>query len=241
MPQGITEKTPDKVVKRYQETGDKGIRRDRSLAQRNNLKDAGTKPLTRDATGLVDKPSQVTGNVRTTSPTGRQVESRLLTKAGKEAGLKVGTGLKSAKGRLSKPVVTKIESTASKTSEKTVTTRDAGNTKYLRGKLDTRALSAVSTPAPVKQSTPLTRAGVEAGKMVKGAATAMTAAAVNNPAVTAAYNIAEADKATGYKRTQYSGNFGGPSFSVNPYASINKSSSKSAPSMRSMLGMPKGK
>lgn len=239
MPQDITDKTPDVVVKRYEETGDKGIRRDRSKAQRENLKEAGTKPLTRASTGLVDKPSKVTGNVRTTSPTGRQVESRLLTKAGKEAGLKVGTGLKSAKGRLPKPVVAKIESTASKTSEKTVTTRDAGNAKYLRGKLDARASAVV--PAPNKQSTPLTRAGAEAGKMVKGAATAMTAVAQNNPAVAAAYNIAEADKATGYKRTQYSGNFGGPSFSVNPYASTNKTPSKAAPSMRGMLGMPKGK
>ena len=237
MPQGITEKTPDAVVKRYEETGDKGIRRDRSYAQRENLKEAGVKPLTRSATGLVDKPSKVTGNVRTTSPTGRQVESRLLTKAGKEAGLKVGTGLKSAKTRLPKPLVAKIESTASKTSEKTVTTRDAGNAKYLRGKLSTQAKAAASAPAPIKQSTPLSRAGAEAGKMVKNTATAMTAVAQNNPAVTAAYNIAELDKATGYKRTKFSGNFGGPSFSSNPYAKTNLS----APSMRSMLGMPKGK
>lgn len=57
-----------------------------------------------------------------------------------------------------------------------------------------------------------------AANAAKGAATigAMEAA---GPIMAVAGALAEADKATGYKRTQYSGNFGGPSFQTNPYAS----------------------
>jgi hypothetical protein len=236
MPQGITDKTPDKVVQRYETTGDADMRRRRAEGSARNIKDAGTRPLTRDDAGLIDKPSKVTGQTRTTSPTSRQVESRLLTKAGKEAGLKVGTGLKSAKGRLPKDVATKIEATASKTAEKTVTTRDAGNAKVLRGRISARA-STVTQPAT--QSTPAIRAKAELGKIAKGVGDAAANTIGNNPAVNMASAIAEADKATGFKRTQYSGSFGGPSFTKNPFAASN--SKQSSPSMRSMLGMPKGK
>lgn len=42
---------------------------------------------------------------------------------------------------------------------------------------------------------------------------------LSNPIIGIAGLIAEADRATGYKRAQYTGNFGGPSFATNPYAS----------------------
>ncbi len=58
-----------------------------------------------------------------------------------------------------------------------------------------------------------------------------------NPMLGVAATIAEADRATGYKRTRYSGNFGGPSFSVNPYSS--KSSYAGQSPMSKMMGVGK--
>lgn len=61
--------------------------------------------------------------------------------------------------------------------------------------------------------------------------------ALANPMLGVAATIAEADRATGYKRTRYSGNFGGPSFSVNPYSS--KSSYAGQSPMSKMMGVGK--
>jgi len=58
-----------------------------------------------------------------------------------------------------------------------------------------------------------------------------------NPMIGVAGAIAEADRATGYKRTKYSGNFGGPSFAVNPYSS--KSSYAGQSPMSKMMGVGK--
>lgn len=61
--------------------------------------------------------------------------------------------------------------------------------------------------------------------------------ALANPMIGVAGAIAEADRATGYKRTKYSSNFGGPSFSANPYAS--KSSYIGQSPMSKMMGVGK--
>lgn len=57
-----------------------------------------------------------------------------------------------------------------------------------------------------------------AANAAKGAST-IAALEAAGPIMGAASALAAADEATGYKRTQYSGNFGGPSFQTNPYAS----------------------
>lgn len=116
--------------------------------------------------------------------------------------------------------MTQSEKNGISVDNKVVNVRDASNAKTARTRLAGRAAAAA-----VKPSTSFAqKVGKTAG----------------NPMVAAATAIAEADKATGYKRVKYSGSFGGPSFSSNPYAKTN-TSSKAAPSMRSMLGMPKGK
>jgi hypothetical protein len=75
-----------------------------------------------------------------------------------------------------------------------------------------------------------------AANAAKGAATiaAMEAA---GPIMGAASALAAADEATGYKRTQYSGNFGGPSFNANPYSS--KSSYPGQSTMSKLMGVGK--
>ena len=60
---------------------------------------------------------------------------------------------------------------------------------------------------------------------------------LSNPMLGVAASIAEADRATGYKRAKYTGNFGGPSFSANPYAS--KSSYVGQSPMSKMMGVGK--
>jgi hypothetical protein len=50
-----------------------------------------------------------------------------------------------------------------------------------------------------------------------------------------------ADEATGFRRTKYSGNSGGPSFSMNPYASSNKSSYAGQSAMSKAMGVGKKK
>jgi len=59
------------------------------------------------------------------------------------------------------------------------------------------------------------------------------------PVMAAVSALAEADKATGYKRTQYSGNFGGPSFSTNPYASSSKPAYSGQSTMSKLMGVGK--
>ena len=49
---------------------------------------------------------------------------------------------------------------------------------------------------------------------------------LNNPIIGAAVLLADADKATDYKRVKYTGSFGGPSFNKNPYASTNSLSTQ---------------
>lgn len=92
-----------------------------------------------------------------------------------------------------------------------VTARDAANARIMRERLAARKSAASRQP--------------------KGGG------ALANPMLGVAATIAEADRATGYKRTRYSGNFGGPSFSVNPYSS--KSSYAGQSPMSKMMGVGK--
>jgi hypothetical protein len=50
-----------------------------------------------------------------------------------------------------------------------------------------------------------------------------------------------ADEATGFRRTKYSGNSGGPSFSMNPYASSNKSAYAGQSNVSKLMGVGKKK
>ena len=78
----------------------------------------------------------------------------------------------------------------------------------------------------------------DASMAAKGAGTiaAMEAA---GPVMAAVSALAEADKATNYKRTKYSGNFGGPSFSTNPYASSSKPAYSGQSTMSKLMGVGK--
>ena len=108
-------------------------------------------------------------------------------------------------------------------SSKAVTARDAANAATSRGRLAGRA-SAVPQP----------RGGGMLDK-VAGRASAMAPMAA---VASAMYN---ADEATGFRRTKYSGNSGGPSFSMNPYASSNKSSYAGQSAMSKAMGVGKKK
>jgi len=93
---------------------------------------------------------------------------------------------------------------------KAVTYRDAVNAKIARERLASRA---------AQQNQKVSSGG----------------GVLSNPMLGVAAAIADADKATGYKRAKYTGNFGGPSFSVNPYSS--KSSYAGQSPMSKMMGV----
>lgn len=96
-----------------------------------------------------------------------------------------------------------------------VTSRDAANARVARQRLATRASASKAQP----------RGG----------------GILANPMLGVAAGIAEADKATDYKRVKYSGNFGGPSFSVNPYASSNKSAYNGQSNISKLMGVGRKK
>jgi len=101
-----------------------------------------------------------------------------------------------------------------------VTARDAANAANARGRLAARATAAKAQP----------RGG---GMMAKAAAL--------GPVAEGAAALYAADEATGFRRTKYSGNSGGPSFSMNPYASSNKSSYAGQSAMSKAMGFGKKK
>jgi hypothetical protein len=104
---------------------------------------------------------------------------------------------------------------------KAVTSRDATNARIARERLASRA----------------SKAQPRAGRMTSN----MAAMGPMAGAATVADALYAADEATGFRRTKYSGNSGGPSFSMNPYASSNKSSYAGQSAMSKAMGVGKKK
>ena len=107
-----------------------------------------------------------------------------------------------------------------KATNRVVTARDAANARTARERLAARASAAKTQP----------RGG---GMMAKAAAL--------GPVAEGAAAMYAADEATGFRRTKYSGPSGGPSFSMNPYASSNKSAYNGQSNMSKMMGVGKKK
>ena len=107
---------------------------------------------------------------------------------------------------------------ASRSASDTVARRDATNARIARGRLTERASEAKAQPRG-------------SGMMAKAAAL--------GPVAEGAAAMFAADEATDFKRTKYSGNFGGPSFSKNPYSSTASYPGQSKMSM--MMGVGKKK
>ena len=105
-----------------------------------------------------------------------------------------------------------------KATNRVVTARDAANARTARGRLTERASEAKAQPRG-------------SGMMAKAAAL--------GPVAEGAAAMFAADEATDFKRTKYSGNFGGPSFSKNPYSSTASYPGQSKMSM--MMGVGKKK
>jgi hypothetical protein len=105
--------------------------------------------------------------------------------------------------------------------QSTVARRDATNARIARERLASRA----------------SKAQPRAGRMTSN----MAAMGPMAGAVAAADALYAADEATGFRRTKYSGNSGGPSFSMNPYASSNKSSYAGQSAMSKAMGVGKKK
>lgn len=99
-----------------------------------------------------------------------------------------------------------------------VTARDASNAANARARLAARSSAAKAQPSG-------------GGMMAKAAAL--------GPVAEGAAALYAADEATGFKRTKYSGNFGGPSFAVNPYSS--KASYAGQSTMSKAMGVGKKK
>jgi hypothetical protein len=97
-----------------------------------------------------------------------------------------------------------------------VTARDATNARIARQRLAGRAAAAKAPKAAPK------------GGGIGGA--------LSNPMLGVAASMYEADRATGFRRTKYSGNSGGPSFAMNPYAKTNYSGQSP---MSKMMGVKK--
>ena len=105
----------------------------------------------------------------------------------------------------------------------TVARRDATNARIARGRLAERASSAKTQPRGGRMTSNMAAMGPIAG------------------AVAAADALYAADEATGFRRTKYSGPSGGPSFSMNPYASSNKSAYAGQSAMSKAMGVGKKK
>ena len=108
-----------------------------------------------------------------------------------------------------------------KATNRAVTGRDATNTRIARERLASRA-SGVQ-PRGGRMTSNMAAMGPIAG------------------AVAAADALYAADEATGFRRTKYSGPSGGPSFSMNPYASSNKSAYNGQSAMSKAMGVGKKK
>jgi hypothetical protein len=101
-----------------------------------------------------------------------------------------------------------------------VTARDATNARIARQRLAGRAAAAKATKVAPKAA--------PKGGGIGGA--------LSNPMLGVAASMYEADRATGFRRTKYSGNSGGPSFTMNPYAKTNYSGQSP---MSKMMGVKK--
>lgn len=99
---------------------------------------------------IQDKRSITTGEVRTTTPTSRQVQSRLLGDAGRKAGLSK-TALKSAKTKLPADVVKGIESKSNAVASRNVTARDSNISRVMKDRLGQRQVQA-KTEAAIKRT-----------------------------------------------------------------------------------------
>jgi hypothetical protein len=108
------------------------------------------KITTRKEARLVDRRSMATGEVRTTSPTSRQVQSRLLGDAGRKAGLSK-TELKTAKSKLPPSTVKGIESKSNAVASRAVTARDANNVNVVKDRLSQRSIQS-KAEASIKRS-----------------------------------------------------------------------------------------
>ena len=99
---------------------------------------------------IKDKRSVTTGEVRTTTPTSRQVQSRLLGDAGRKAGLSK-TALKSAKTKLPADTVKGIESKSNAVASRNVTARDSNVSGVMKDRLSQRQVQA-KTEASIKRT-----------------------------------------------------------------------------------------
>jgi len=100
-----------------------------------------------------------------------------------------------------------------KKTSKVVAQRDATNTRIAKERMSGRAAASKTAP----------KGGGMGG-------------ALSNPMLGVAASMYEADRATGFRRTGYSGNSGGPSFTMNPYAKTNYSGQSP---MSKMMGVKK--
>ena len=114
-----------------------------------------------------------------------------------------------------------------KTDNKVVAKRDATNARIARERLASRATNKAGE-RPVVDTFDANKNKIK---------NAPNMGVLNNPMLGVAAAIADADKATGYKRAKYTGNFGGPSFSANPYSS--KTSYAGQSPMSKMMGVGK--
>lgn len=105
---------------------------------------------------------------------------------------------------------------ASRSASDTVARRDATNARVARERLASRR---------------------DSGSPKTGGSGLMAKAAALGPIAEGAAALYAADEATGFKRTKYSGNSGGPSFASNPYSS--KASYPGQSKMSMMMGVGK--
>jgi hypothetical protein len=110
-----------------------------------------------------------------------------------------------------------------------------------RASVDARNLSASQTVTARDAANVAKARTTLAGRSSVSKAQPRGGGILANPMLGIAAGIAEADKATDYKRVKYSGNFGGPSFSVNPYASSNKPAYNGQSNVSKLMGVGRKK
>ena len=139
---------------------------------------------------------------------------------------------KEAASKVRQKVRQKVQATPAKLTSKVTPTNDPSTpnmTTGSRGDIAARGKAAAIKSGALRPN---------AGMAAKGAGT-IAAIEAAGPVMAAVSALVEADKATNYKRTQYSGNFGGPSFSTNPYASSSKPAYSGQSTMSKLMGVGK--
>ena len=172
-----------------------------------------------------------TNDPSTMSRSSRRMMSGLLENAPKnQTSTPIEPFIGPRRGRM-RPVGEKATSvgTFTKSSEPTPTKTMPNMTTGSRGDIAARGKAAAMKSGALRP---------DAGMAAKGAGT-IAAIEAAGPVMAAVSALAEADKATNYKRTQYSGNFGGPSFSTNPYASSSKPAYSGQSTMSKLMGVGK--